>query len=141
MTLSLLKNLLPKTDHEFWVSIYAMSTISILVLYAGTYLGLSRTHGDKYLPLIITSRNLLLSLFLIYFYNPFRATYNYGRALPIFATAAGVSLLLTIKKFDILNLVNFVLYGTILKKPNKSACKVENDNDEVQKAIQVSQKI
>ena len=142
MNLSSLKNLLPKTDHEFWVSIYAMSTISILVLYAGTYLGLSRTHGDKYLPLIITSRNLLLSLFLIYFYNPFRTTYNYGRALPIFATAAGVSLLLTIKKFDILNLVNFILYGTILKKPNKSACKVENDNGEdFKKAIQVSQKI
>lgn len=140
MTLSSLKKLVPKTEHEFWVSIYAIFTVLFVSLYAAVYLRISHIHGEKYLPLVITSRNLLLSLFLIYFYNPFRATYNYGQALPVFATAAGVSLLLTIKRFDILNLIHFFLYGKILDKPVKSTCKSE-DGDEVRKALQVSKTI
>lgn len=138
MILDFIKNILPKTDHAFYISLYTISTISIVILYGGTYVGLSRSYGEKYLPLIITSRNILLSLFLIYFYNPFRTTYNYGRALPIFATAAGISLLLTINKFDILNLVHFFLYGIVLEKPNKPEYKLEDEHEHIKKTIQIS---
>jgi len=141
MNLSVLKKFIPKSDNEFWISLYTISTILFFGFYAAVYLGISKSNSEKYLPLVITSRNLLLSLFLIYFYNPFRTTYNYGRALPIFATAAGISLLLTINKFDVLNLVHFILYGTVLEKPNKSECKVENEHEIIKKAIQVSKKI
>lgn len=135
MNLGFLNKLVPKTDHAFYLYLYAISTALIILLYTGTYLGISFFHGKKYLPLVITSRNLLLSLFLIYFYNPFRTTYNYGRALPIFATAAGISLLLTINRFDILNLVYFMLYGVILDKPNKPECKVENERKDNKKTV------
>lgn len=135
MNLGFLNKLVPKTDQAFYLYLYAISTALIILLYTGTYLGISFFHGNKYLPLVITSRNLLLSLFLIYFYNPFRTTYNYGRALPIFATAAGISLLLTINRFDILNLVYFMLYGVILDKPNKPECKVENERKDNKKTV------
>jgi hypothetical protein len=141
MNLGFLKKLIPKTEHGFYISLYTISTVLIVILYGSAYLGISRLHGNKYLPLVITSRNILLSLFLIYFYNPFRSTYNYGRALPIFATAAGISLLLTINKFDILNLVHFILYGTILEKPIKPECKLENEQEDIKKIIQISKKI
>jgi hypothetical protein len=141
MNLNFIKKLLPKTTQGFYVFIYTISTVIMIILYATAYIGISQSYGKKYLSIIVTARNILLSLFLIYFYNPFRTTYNYGQALPIFATAAGISLLLTINKFDVLNLVHFILYGDIIEKPNKTECKVENDREIFEKAIQISQKI
>jgi len=135
MNLGFLNKLIPQGNQAFYIYLYTISTVLIISIYSAAYLGVSWLHGQKYLPLIITSRNLLLSIFLIYFYNPFRTTYNYGRALPIFATAAGVSLLLTINRFDILNLVYFILYGVILEKPNKPECKIDNERKDNKKTI------
>lgn len=115
--LPLFKRFLPKSEHDFYLTLYTVLTILFIGAYTGVYFNLLRQNGEKYLPLIVTLRTLVLAFFLIYFYNPLRSSFNYGRALPIFATAAGVALLLTVTRFDILNLVHFCLYGTVLPAP------------------------
>jgi hypothetical protein len=119
MLKEILNKYVPKSTNDFYIMIYTVSTIFMILLYIVVYFGISENYGKKYLPLVVTLRNVILSVFLIYFYNPFRKTYEYGRALPIFATAAGISLLLTIKRFDFLNLVHFCLYGKLLEHPFK----------------------
>jgi len=133
-------NLLPSSDHQIYIMLYSVLTILMVLLYGLLYLRVVQNEGYKYLPLIVTARNILLSSFLIFFYNPFRSVYTYGRALHVFAVGAAISLLLTISKFDVLNLVHFLLYGKLLTPPNNSKCKLENGNTDVQisKAVQQS---
>lgn len=112
-----IKRLLPKSEHDFYLTLYTVLTILFIGAYTGIYFNLARQRGERYLPLIVTLRTLVLAFFLIYFYNPLRSSFDYGRALPIFATAAGFALLLTVTRFDMLNLVHFCLYGVILPTP------------------------
>jgi hypothetical protein len=137
---NIVDKVLPQTNQQIYMYVYTFFTLCMLTLYAFTYLGILRNHGRKYLPLVITARNLILSSFLLIFYNPFRQVYNYGPALHIFAAAAGVSLLLTISRFDILNLVHFCLYGKVLEQPETSCVKVD-DSAKAKKALQVSKTI
>jgi len=132
--------ILPQNEHQIYVFVYTIVTVSMVTLYAFIYLGILQNYGEKYLPLVKTVRNILLSSFLLIFYNPFRQVYNYGPALHIFAAAAGVSLLLTISRFDLLNLVHFILYGKVLENPENSCNKVD-DVTKADKALQVSKTI
>jgi hypothetical protein len=109
----------PKNKDDFYLLIYNISTIVIIILYIVVMLRIEFGNYGKYLGIVTTVRNIFLALFLIYFYNPFRTSYNYGRILPIFATGAGIALILTITKFDILNLLHFCRYGTLLENPKK----------------------
>jgi hypothetical protein len=106
--------------------------------YGYVYFISSKKHGQKYIPLIVTTRILILAFFLIYFYNPLRSTYAYGHAMPIIASSAGISLLLLLNRFDILNLVHFMLYGDLLPENPKKVCRLENDRGE---AVDVSTKV
>lgn len=115
-----IQGFLPKSQHDFYLTLYTVLTILLIGAYTGVYFNLAQKNGEKYLPLIVTLRTLVLAFFLIYFYNPLRSSFNYGRALPIFATAAGFALLLTITRHDVLNLVHFCLYGTVLPSAAKS---------------------
>ena len=104
-----------------------LTTICLFGLYAYTYMASKNTYGEKYIPLLITIRTLVLSCFLIYFYNPLRTTYEYGHALPLFAFSAGVTMLFLVDKYDILNLVHFVLYGDVIPQNPKKVCKLVQD--------------
>ena len=116
--LAFIKRFLPKSQHDLYLTLYTVLTILFIGAYTGIYFNLAQQNGEKYLPLIVTLRTLVLASFLIYFYNPLRSSFDYGRALPIFATAAGVALLLTVTRFDLLNLVHFGLYGVVLPAPS-----------------------
>lgn len=101
-----------------------MTLTVILVLgYCYVYV-ISKSHyGDKYLPLLSTGRTLILAGFLLFFYNPLRTQFEYGQSMPFFAFSAGISLLFLLKRYDVLNLVNFLLYGELLPEdPNLKAC-------------------
>lgn len=106
--------------------ILTILTVVLMGTYAYAYY-ISRTNdGRKYIPLIATTRIIVTASFLIYFYNPLRSTFEYGHALPIIAFSAGISLLLLINRYDILNLAYFMLYGQILPEEPKKVCRLEN---------------
>ena len=109
------KQLSHSSTHDFYIKLYQITTIVIIGLYIIVHLGLTFEYGDKYLGLLVTVRNIFLGIVLIYLYHPFRTTYNYGRFLPIIASGAGIALLLTVKKMDLINLYNFFLEHTTSK--------------------------
>jgi hypothetical protein len=47
--------------------------------------------------------------------------------LPIFAFSAGLTILLLVDRYDILNLTHFVLYGDVLPPNPKKECRLVND--------------
>lgn len=101
------KKLSHSSAHDFYIKLYQITTFVIIGLYIIVHLGLTFEFGDKYLGLLVTVRNIFLGIVLIYLYHPFRTTYNYGRFLPVLASGAGIALLLTVKKTDLINLYNF----------------------------------
>lgn len=131
----------PKTYHDVYIYSYTILTIVMVLCYIFIHFKIKTEYGEHYLPLIRTVRTIILSIFLIYFYNPFRSTFEYGRALPIFAGAAGVALLLTLTKYDVLNLVHFCLYGQLLPPIKKNGCILENDPEVSVKALQKNKTI
>ena len=108
-----------RISQEWYEILLFIFTGVLWVLYIFIYLGTLKEYGDKYIPLLVTARTLVLAGFLIYFYNPLRSTYSYGHALPTFAFGAGISLLLFLDKFQIENLVHFLLYRKVLPEPVK----------------------
>jgi hypothetical protein len=132
------KKLSHSSTHNFYIKLYQITTFVIIGLYIIVHLGLTLEFGDKYLGLLVTVRNIVLGIVLIYLYNPFRTTYNYGRFLPIIASGAGVALLLTVKKMDLINLYNFFFERNTAKNADS---KVDQAQDDANKEIQVSKKI
>lgn len=108
---------------DYFKIFLTLLTILIVVGYCYVYI-ISKTHyGDKYLPLLSTGRTLVLAGFLLYFYNPLRTQFEYGPSMPFFAFSAGISLVFLLKRYDILNLVHFLLYGDLLPEdPSIAAC-------------------
>lgn len=96
---------------DWYVIILQTMTIIIVLLYIFTYIYAFKNLDPVYLKLLSTGRTLLLASVLIFFYNPLRKTFDYGHSMPFFAFSAGISLLFMVDKHDILNLVNFILYG------------------------------
>jgi len=133
-----LDKFVPESNHDFYIMVYSVLTFFMVIFYIFVYFGVQSNYGKQYLPIVVTARNIFLGLFLVYFYNPLRSKFEYGRTLPIFATAAGLALLLTIRKYDILNLVNFCLYGQLLPDIDKSECKLDGHP---KKDIQISKTI
>jgi len=125
MALSVLKKFIPQDRNGLYILAYNILTFSMIFLYIFVYLGVFRNYGKKYLPLVVTVRTIVLGLFLIWFYNPFRSKFEYGRALPVFAGAAGLALLLSISKYDFLNLVHFSMYWKML--PPQPECSTPDD--------------
>ena len=103
-----------------------MILTSIIVIgYCYMYIVSKSIYGDKYLPLLSTGRTLILATFLLYFYNPLRTEFEYGPSMPFFVFSAGITLLFLLKRYEILNLVNFLLYGELLPEdPNLQACAI-----------------
>ena len=114
------------SSQDWYVLILTVLTIVLIATYAYAYYISTTRNGHKYIPLITTTRIIVTATFLIYFYNPLRSTFEYGHALPIIAFSAGVSLLLLINRYDILNLAHFILYGQILPENPKKNCRLEN---------------
>jgi len=118
-------------DTRNYFKIFLMALTIILVLgYCYVYV-ISKTHyGDKYLPLLTTGRTLVLAVFLLFFYNPLRTQFEYGPSMPFFAFSAGISLIFLLKRYDVLNLVHFLLYGDLLPEdPSIAACVIaEREN-------------
>ena len=111
--------------HQTWLEkLLIVTTIGLFILYSYTYIVSKEKYGEKYIPLLMTVRTLVLAGFLIYFYNPLRTTYEYGHALPLFAFSAGLTLLYLLDKYDILNLAHYVLYGDILPANPKKVCRL-----------------
>ncbi len=101
-------------NQKWYETALLIMTAILWLIYLLLYIGVARESGTKFMPLLITARTLILAGFLIYFYNPLRSSFEYGHALPTFAFAAGISLLLFLDRYDILNLVHFVLYRDLL---------------------------
>ena len=134
------KQLSHSSAHEIYIKLYQITTFVIVGLYLIVYFGLSVEFGDKYLGLLVTVRNIFLGIVLIYLYHPFRTTYNYGRFLPILASGAGIALLLTVKKTDLINLYNFFFDREgIINSVKNASSKIEQKH--ANKEIQVSKKI
>jgi hypothetical protein len=113
---------------SWYEKVFIFSTILLFSLYGYTYIIAKQSVKEKqYIPLIITARTLFLSAFLIIFYNPLRSSYEYGHALPLFTFSAGITMLLLLDKYDILNLVHFILYGEVLPSNPKKICTLVND--------------
>jgi hypothetical protein len=123
------KKLSHSSTHDFYIKLYQITTIVIIGLYLIVHLGLTFEYGDKYLGLLVTVRNIFLGILLIYLYHPFRTTYNYGRFLPIIASGAGIALLLTVKKMDLINLYNFFFERNTSKNADS---KVEKKQEQQQ---------
>jgi uncharacterized membrane protein len=117
---------IPGDPKDWYQYIFSFLTILMIAFYIYVYIGSQKAYGDKYIPLIVTARTLILATFLIFFYNPLRSTFEYGRSMPTFAFAAGVSLLLLIDKYQILSLVHYCLYGELLPQHPKKVCRFED---------------
>ena len=114
-----------------WYEVLLMVLTGVIVTtYIYVYISAKREYGDKYLPLIITGRTLILASFLIFFYNPLRSEFQYGRSLPFLAFTAGMTLISFLDKYQVLSLVHFVLYGDILPIHPKKVCRLVNDDDD-----------
>lgn len=113
-------------DSKDYFKIFLMSVTVILVLgYTYGYFISKSQYGNKYLPVLSTGRTVVLAGFLLFFYNPLRTQFEYGPSMPFFAFSAGISLIMLLKRYDILNLVNFLLYGELLPEdPQLQACNV-----------------
>jgi uncharacterized membrane protein len=137
---------IPGDIKDWYQYIFLFFTVLMFSTYAYVYIGSQREYGNKYIPIIVTARTLILASFLIFFYNPLRATFEYGRSMPTFAFAAGISLLLLTDKYQVLNLVHYCLYGELLPQKPKKICKLvdaagyEIDKKDEQK-IQIPVKI
>ena len=117
------------SSHDIFEYILTGCTILVFFFYAYAYVMAEKKYGDKYIPLIDTTRTLVLAGFLIYFYNPLRTQFDYGPSMPFFAFTAGITLLFLLDKYDILNLVHYALYGELLPDKPKKSCKlVESDS-------------
>ena len=114
---------------QSWYEILLISlTIILYVSYIYIYISSRKNYGETYIPLIITARTIVLAGFLIFFYNPLRSKFEYGHSLPLFAFGAGISLLYSLDKYQILNLVHYILYGDILPAHPKKVSRLENEN-------------
>lgn len=121
---------------KWYEQAFFASTVLLIVLYFSTYtIAKKDPRLQRYIPLITTLRTLFLSGFLIFFYNPLRSTFEYGRALPIFSFSAGITILLLVDRYDILNLTHFMLYGDVLPPNPKKECRLVNavTEEEIQK--------
>jgi uncharacterized membrane protein YjfL (UPF0719 family) len=114
------------TTQEWYEIILTSLTILMVTTYVYVYLKSKKEYGDTYIPLIVTGRSLILAFFLMYFYNPLRSSFQYGRSLPFIAFSAGLSLLLLVDKFQVMNLVHFLLYGKVMPGNPKKVCKLED---------------
>ena len=124
------------SKQKWYEQAFFASTVLLIVLYFSTYtIAKNDPRLQRYIPLITTLRTLFLSAFLIFFYNPLRSTFEYGRALPIFAFSAGITILLLVDRYDILNLTHFMLYGDVLPPNPKKECRLVNavTEEEIQK--------
>lgn len=120
--------ILKLSSQDWFHYILTFCTILIISIYAYAHFIAETKYGQKYIVLLSTTRTLVLAGFLMYFYNPLRSQFDYGRSLPFFAFSAGVTMVLLLDKFQILNLVHFILYGDILPEKPQKICKlVEND--------------
>ena len=97
-------------SRDWYVIILQTFTVLIVIFYIFTYIYTLKELDPAYLTLLSTARTLILAGILIYFYNPLRHTFNYGKSMPFFAFSAGVSLILLLNRDDIMNLVHFILY-------------------------------
>lgn len=113
-------------SHSWFQYLLTGTTILIATFYIIAYIGIRNKYGNKFVPLLRTIRTLILACFMIYFYNPFRSKFSYGKSLPTMAFAAGTALLLSLERFDILNLVHFLLYGDVIPAEPKKVCRLEN---------------
>jgi hypothetical protein len=113
-------------SQDSYVLILTALTVVLILTYAYAYYISTKFQGERYIPLISTTRIIVTAAFLIYFYNPLRSTFEYGHALPIIAFSAGISLLLLVNRFDLLNLAHFMLYGQLLPENPKKICRLEN---------------
>ena len=126
--MDLVKDYIKRIGKQTWYEkIFAASTLLLIGLYVSAYYFTKESKYEKYIPLLMTVRTLFLGFFLIFFYNPLRTSFEYGHSLPLFAVAAGVTLLLLLNKYDILNLAHFILYGDLLPPNPKKVCRMEND--------------
>ena len=115
-------------QQSWYEKAFIISTFLLFSLYGYAYVIAKNSVKEKtYIPLIITARTLFLSAFLIFFYNPFRSTYEYGHALPLFTFSAGITMLFFIDKYAILNLTHFLLYGEIMPPNPKKVCRLVHD--------------
>jgi hypothetical protein len=112
-------------NYDNYVEIFLTSTSVLSVIaYCYVYIISKSQYGDKYLPILTTGRTLVLAGFLLYFYNPLRNKFEYGRSMPFFAFSAGLTLLFLLKKYDILNFVHFILYVKLLPEDSSiDVCK------------------
>ena len=120
---------------EWFELILSGCTILVISIYAYAYFMAETKYGERYIPIINTIRTIVLASFLIFFYNPLRSTFDYGRSLPFFAFSAGVSLLLLLDKYQILNLLHFILYGKPLPENPQKSCGLVEANVGVPKKI------
>jgi hypothetical protein len=114
-----------KLSTQDWFQIILMTfTVLLVCLYVYAYVIASKNHEGRYIQLLITARTLILASFLLYFYNPLRSEFEYGRSLPFFAFSAGLSLIFLLDRFEILNLVHFILYRELLPENPVKQCKL-----------------
>lgn len=114
-----------KLSPQDWFEIILTTfTVLIVLVYVYVYILAKKEYGDKYIPLLSTARTLILAGFLIYFYNPLRSKFEYGHSMPFFAFSAGIALIMLLDKFQILNLVHFILYGDLLPDNPQKVCRL-----------------
>jgi hypothetical protein len=113
---------------SWYEKVLIISTVLLFSLYGYTYfIANNSEEKKKYIPMLITARTLFLSGFLLFFYNPLRTSFEYGHALPLFTFSAGITLLLLVDKYEVLNLTHFMLYGETLPPNPKKVCRLVND--------------
>lgn len=123
--MQIIKNFLKQSWYE---KAFIVSTVVLFSLYGYTYFIAKKSGKEKqYIPLIITARTLFLSAFLIFFYNPLRSSFEYGHALPLFTFSAGITMLLLLDKYEVLNLTHFLLYGEVMPPNPRKVCRLVND--------------
>ena len=124
-----MKNIVKQFLKQTWYEkAFIVSTVVLFSLYGYTYFIAKNSDKEKqYIPMLITARTLFLSAFLLFFYNPLRSTFEYGHALPLFTFSAGITLLLLVDKYEVLNLTHFMLYGQTLPPNPKKVCRLVND--------------
>ena len=118
------------TTQDWFQIVLTTFTVLVVLLYVYVYFMSQKKYGDRYIPLLTTARTLVLALFLIFFYNPLRSEFVYGRSMPFFAFSAGISLIMLLDRFQILNLVHFILYGEMMPENPKKVCTLVSGDKE-----------
>lgn len=139
-----MKSIFKLKPQDWYVIILTTLTAILILTYAYAYYISTKPNSRKYIPLISTTRVIVIAAFLIYFYNPLRETFEYGHALPIIAFSAGISLLLLVNRYDLLNMAHFLIYGEVLPENPKKVCRLENGSGQEVPAVntvEVSKKI